>query len=147
MSKAYRETFNDGINTPERVKAFVAKKGKRDEEGKPVYTTEQSHEPECNINSMLYKYKRTGIMPNMATVPPIFGEMTGITLKEAMDRINTIKTKFMELPAELRDKFDNDPGKVLDFLSDEKNKDEALKLGIRRSDWNYDQPKTAETTP
>ena len=37
---------------------------------------------------------------------------------------------FDALPAELRERFENDPGKFVEFCLDPKNKDEAVELGL-----------------
>lgn len=37
---------------------------------------------------------------------------------------------FMLLPAEIRERFNNDPGRLIAFLEDDRNKNEAIKLGI-----------------
>ena len=38
---------------------------------------------------------------------------------------------FESLPSELRGRFENDPAKLIDFLSDERNNAEAVKLGLK----------------
>ena len=38
---------------------------------------------------------------------------------------------FESLPSELRAKFENDPAKLISYLSDDKNNAEAIKLGLK----------------
>lgn len=40
------------------------------------------------------------------------------------------KTLFMQLPSDVRKRFDNNPSKLLAFIQDEKNVEEGIKLGI-----------------
>ena len=41
-----------------------------------------------------------------------------------------IQDDFMELPAQLRSRFNNDPAELIDFLGKEENREEATKLGL-----------------
>ena len=36
----------------------------------------------------------------------------------------------MALPAQIRSRFENDPAKLIDFLDNSENLDEAIKLGL-----------------
>jgi len=76
------------------------------------------------------RFTRTGQLPeNVAK--PYYGDFTGISdYHSALNQITAAQQGFMQLPAELRSRFDNDPGKLLEFLGDEKNLDEAIKLGL-----------------
>ena len=38
---------------------------------------------------------------------------------------------FEMLPSELRSKFGNDPGKLIEFMSDEKNIEDCYKFGLK----------------
>ena len=44
--------------------------------------------------------------------------------------VNQARDLFMSLDAEVRKRFGNDPAQLLDFLADNKNYDEAKKLGL-----------------
>ena len=62
--------------------------------------------------------------------------------QEALNVINSARESFMELPAEVRAEFDNDPGRFMDFVSDDTNREKAKKLGIV-----VDKPKPVEPAP
>lgn len=47
-----------------------------------------------------------------------------------MNALIAADDSFMELPADLRARFDHNPGKFVDFCSDAKNRDELIKLGL-----------------
>lgn len=92
--------------------------------------TEQSHENETNINKIIKRYQKTGMLP-ISNKTAMYGDFTGsIDYHEANNRIATAKTNFLALPSDLRKRFDNDPGKLLDFLQDENNRQEAIELGL-----------------
>ena len=44
--------------------------------------------------------------------------------------MNTAYGMFMELDAKQRERFENDPGKFVEFVQDDKNLDEAEELGF-----------------
>ena len=37
---------------------------------------------------------------------------------------------FMALPANIRERFNNDPAELVDFVSDDRNRSEAIDLGL-----------------
>ena len=63
---------------------------------------------------------------------PIFGDFTDAptSLHEAYDRILDAQANFMELPSAVRERFANDPLRLLSFLEDPANRAEAVKLGL-----------------
>lgn len=64
--------------------------------------------------------------------PPVYGDMTDQpeTLMEYHKRLKILKENFEQLPAETRERFRNEPLEMFDFLSDEKNREEAEKIGL-----------------
>lgn len=140
MSKALRDTFNDGIITPQIVRDFTRLPGApRDKDGKILYVTEQGPKDECDVNNIIRKYAMTGVIEHVAQLDAQYGDLTATSYKEMIDKVMSLKEKFLEFPSALRNRFGNDPAKLLDFLDDPRNKEEAMKLGIIRSDWNFDQ--------
>lgn len=62
--------------------------------------------------------------------PGQYGEMPDFDYHTAMLQIAEARSAFMELPASMRLRFENDPGKLLEFLRDERNREEAESLGL-----------------
>lgn len=111
--------------------------------------TEQSHRRECNINTIVAKAKKTGLFPQR-TDRPRYGDFTGIVdYHEALTRVGEAKDDFMKLPSEIRSRFDNDPGKLVAFISDPENRSEAERLGLvpRTPGGDLASPERTETTP
>lgn len=97
--------------------------------------TEQHFKDECDINNIVKQYSVTGVMPS-GNRQPLFGDFVGIPqdyaeYKEVMD---SAQARFMELPAAVRKEFGNDPMALLQFVSDESNRDKAISLGLIPSD-------------
>jgi len=95
--------------------------------------TKQSFKKDCDINFIMKKYRETGLLPEPQSRPPFFGDFTNAAdFLENQNRIAKTQQYFERLPALTRERFGNDPSKMLDFLADIKNKDEAIKLGLVR---------------
>lgn len=104
--------------------------------------TRQEFVPLCNINNILKKYVRNGVDPFVITKDAKFGDFTNVPSHQAaLELINAAEDHFMQLPANLRARFDNDPGLLLDFLGDVNNRDEAISLGLIDQKLNNDDIK------
>lgn len=91
---------------------------------------QQQFAEECDINTIVKRFGITGELPNGINMP-LSGDFTNVTdFQTAMNTVRQAQESFMELPAEVRRRFNNDPARVLAFLDDEANRDEAIKLGI-----------------
>jgi len=99
-------------------------------ECKDATRAQQSFKDECNINTILKRFGITGQLPNNVRMP-MQGDFTEITdFKGAMNAIRQAQESFMEMPADVRKRFNNDPHEFVQFCNDEKNADEARKLGL-----------------
>lgn len=97
----------------------------------PEPTLAQQHaRDECDINTIVRRFGLTGELPNNVRVPR-YGDFTAVTdYQTAMNMVLEANAAFMELPAEVRSRFNNDPGALVDFISDDSNRAEAEKLGL-----------------
>lgn len=91
---------------------------------------QQHFKEETDINYIVDTFTRTGTLPQSSMVGQ-FGDFTHATdYKTALDAVIHAQDAFMTLPAAVRSRFANDPGQLLDFIADDKNRDEAVKLGL-----------------
>lgn len=91
----------------------------------------QAFKDEVDINNIIDKYMRTGVEPATAAVVGEYLDLSKIPDYEgALQTVIRAEEMFMELPAKVRDRFRNDPGELLRFLSDNANYEEAAKLGL-----------------
>lgn len=94
---------------------------------------------EADINFLLNRYKNTGSLYTAdqmmkAKARPRFGDFTGIPdFQDSLDKMREALAMFGDLPLAVRQRFSDDPVQLLAFLSDEKNRDEAYKLGLVES--------------
>ena len=92
--------------------------------------TQQHQKDQADINFIVEQFNVTGILP-AAPVSPQFGDFSGIgDYQSALNAIMAMEDEFMALPANVRARFENDPEKLLDFMSNDKNREEAIKLGL-----------------
>lgn len=104
--------------------------------------TEQSHKDACDINVLMRSYEKDGTIPRGADGQPFFGDFSEVKdFHSAQIALIEAETAFMSLPARLRSEFDNDPGKLLQFMEDPKNKDRAIELGL------IDKPSPSPAVP
>lgn len=86
---------------------------------------------DANINRIMKKYKKTGFLDPLILRDMKYGDFSsGEDFASMSMRILDAQHEFSMLPAHVRHRFGNDPGQLLDFLADEANYDEAVKLGI-----------------
>lgn len=111
---------------------------------KPFGRTKQSFKDECDINVIIRRFLRTGVMDFTARNEPRYGDCTGMEYTQAMQTVAAAKSLFNELPAALRARFDNEPALFLDFVQDDKNRDEARELGLLKPE---EAPKPAPASP
>lgn len=111
--------------------------------------TKKSMAAECDIYTILNRFNSTGVITHLNHNPVQFGFAEAIDFHSAMNMIREGEEAFMQLPHETRLRFDNDVTKFLDFVTDEKNTEEAQKLGLitQPTAATASAPSPAPTTP
>lgn len=93
--------------------------------------TKQSFAAETDVNRILEKYQKTGLLPAVQNMQARYGDFSEVVdYQSALHRIKEAENAFMALPSRIRERFRNDPQSFMVFLSDEKNTAEAIKLGL-----------------
>lgn len=91
---------------------------------------QQQFRDEADINTILERFGRTGELIVPVNVPQ-FGDYTEVgDYHSAMNMIIEAQSAFDALPARIRKEFDNDPGRFVDFVMDENNRDKAVEMGL-----------------
>lgn len=91
---------------------------------------QQQFAEECDINTIVKRFGLTGELPNGVGMP-VSGDFTGVSdFHTAMTLVRQAQEGFMQLSADVRERFANDPARVLAFLENPENREEAIKLGI-----------------
>jgi len=101
-----------------------------DLECKDVSLSQQSFKDETDINVLLERFKVTGQMPQ-GVVLPQYGDFAHmVDFRTAQEAIRKANGAFMDLPANIRARFNHDPASFVDFCSDKANLPELRKLGL-----------------
>jgi len=103
--------------------------------------TKQWHKKECDINQIMLKYQKHGVIDHVNKHEANYGFATSDDLHESLNMIKTANEMFADLPSKARTKFENDPAQFLDFVQDPKNKEEIYNLGLS----DYPPPDETET--
>lgn len=103
-----------------------------DENGEQsIGKTEQHHKAECDINNVIKKYDKTGLITHVNTAKATYGDYTDINeYQESLNIVIKAENAFMEMPSSIRKKFGNDPGLFMEFISNPDNLEEMITLGI-----------------
>lgn len=96
--------------------------------------TVQSMAEEADINTLVKRFGLTGKMP-VGVVAPSYADFDEIfDFQTAMNAVLRADRAFLQLPADVRYRFANDPHRFVEFCSDEKNAAELNKLGLLSSE-------------
>lgn len=110
--------------------------------------TQQQFKEQCDVNNIMAKYKKTGSITHIRNAQEgVYMDLTEIPdLLTARLQLQQAETAFLSIPATIRNKFENDPVKLISFLSNPQNHQEAISLGlmVKRDD---EQPKNDDTPP
>lgn len=94
--------------------------------------TQQQFKDECNVNNIMAKYKKTGLLTHINRHQAQFGDFASIEdYQVSLHKLMQAQESFAQLPSEIRSKFLNDPANLIEFVSDPKNNEEAIKLGLK----------------
>lgn len=93
--------------------------------------TKQEFADECDINKIVKLAESTGILAHQSLNPPTYGDFTsGESYQSAMNQLIEADQAFAELPSRTRERFGNDPKRLIEFLQDPESREEAVKLGL-----------------
>lgn len=91
--------------------------------------TQQQFKDASDINILFGKYLETGEIPQIEGLA--YGDFTGVfDFQTAMNAVRAAEESFQTLPARIKNRFDNNPQKLVEFINDPENREEAefLKL-------------------
>lgn len=92
--------------------------------------TQQQFREDSDINTIVERFGLTGQLPSDVKVPMEGDFADVVDFQSALNIVRASEEAFMEMPASVRERFDNNPGKLLAFVHDPANRAEAEKLGI-----------------
>jgi len=91
---------------------------------------QQSARDESDINFIVDRFTRTGELPQPSRLP-VYADFEGIfDFQTAQNAIRAAQESFNALPAKVRERFGNDPQKLMAFVEDPENRSEGVILGL-----------------
>lgn len=92
--------------------------------------TQQQFKDDADINVIVRRFGITGELP-VGVRMPTYGDFDLVNdYQSALEAMREAEASFMAMPANVRERFANDPQKFLDFCADSRNIEEARKLGL-----------------
>lgn len=127
--------FKTGYGERERVKT----------EPKGESLTQQHFAPEADVRNIIKQYDKTGLIANVQKGVARYGDYSEVNeYREALDLVNEANATFAELPAELREMFQNNAGTFLEFATNPQNNDKMIELGLKEAPVQEERPIKAE---
>jgi phage internal scaffolding protein len=92
---------------------------------------QQAFKDECDVNRILQKYDKTGLITHVARAQAQYGDFTQVNeYQVALNTVIQAQASFEELPSSVRKRFGNDPGAFIEFVTNPENLDEMVTLGL-----------------
>lgn len=92
--------------------------------------TRQADALDANINTIVKRFGLTGQIPQVQ-VPPTYDDFGAVfDFQSAANVIRAAQESFNQLDAEVRARFNNDPGRYVDFCQNPDNIPEMRKMGL-----------------
>jgi phage internal scaffolding protein len=93
--------------------------------------TQQHFKEECDVINIIKRHDRNGIIEHVQRGQARYGDFSEVAdYREALDLVRDAQDEFMTIPSDIRKKFDNDPGKFYEFVSNPDNKEELKQMGF-----------------
>ncbi|WNK13471.1 MAG: internal scaffolding protein [Microvirus sp.] len=91
---------------------------------------QQQFKDETDINVIVHRFGLTGELPTNGRMPT-YDDFTGVgDYHTALNALRSAEEAFMALPGHVRDRFNHDPQRFVEFCSDDANIAAARELGL-----------------
>jgi len=92
---------------------------------------EQCHRDECDINKIIARYDRTGVLNHVNDFEARYEDLTGLDYQTMLNTVANANSMFEGLPSQIRNQFDNNPQKFISFMDDENNNEKMYEMGLK----------------
>lgn len=118
---AAKPRFKSAFNGYERLSIVFSE---------PTRTMQSSRE-ECDINSILARYQKTGVIEHLNRYQGNYGNfLSASDYQSSLNSVLSADSAFQSLPSSLRFRFNNDPAQFLSFVENPANRDELVSMGL-----------------
>lgn len=110
--------------------------------------TKQSFAKECDINNLMKKYEKDGLIDHVNQHRGYYGDLPlNIDYQHSLNVILAAERSFASLTGQIRGRFANDPAAFLAFVQDPENRDEMIALGLLAKPTEPDPPSPGTLVP
>lgn len=95
--------------------------------------TKQEFKNDCDINSIMAKYQRTGALTHFAKYSPFYDDISPCDYQTAQNTLINARQMFDSLPSSIRDLTKNPEG-FLAFVQNPANKAKMEELGLTKAE-------------
>lgn len=96
--------------------------------------TKQSFAKELDVNRIIQKYNRTGVLQKATDFEGVYGEFNSYDLREAIEKVDKATEIFMEVPSDIRGQFENDAGAFIDYVTNPENIKQVRDWGLAKAE-------------
>lgn len=93
---------------------------------------QQQFKDEVDVNNIARQFGLTGRLPTPVYMPTFEDFLDVEDFQGALHAIQRADASFHAMPAKVRERFQNDPTRFVEFCSDARNREEAAQLGLMR---------------
>lgn len=115
-----------------------------------VGRTQKNFQDDTDINLIVERWMRTGIAANVGAGAAVYGDFSNVNdYLSAVQRTDAAMAAFQALPSSIRNRFENQPSQLIEFMSeaDGANEEEARELGLIPPIPLSERPSTQVGTP
>jgi phage internal scaffolding protein len=107
---------------------------------------QQNLRDECDVNNIVKRYAKTGVLTHINSKTPRYGDFSQVTTyQDACNLVIQAQESFQDLPSDVRRHFDNDPTNLINALNDPSRASELQSLGILESPDSTDRSMDVES--
>lgn len=110
--------------------------------------TKQSFKNQCDINDLVARHRRTGLVDHTTSRKPLYGDFTAATdLFTHINATNAAEDEFRTLPAQVRRLCNEDPVELLNLLATEPGCESLRTAGLVVTDEPSNPPLSEAPSP
>lgn len=89
---------------------------------------------QLDVNNIIKKYNKTGILKNAENYEAIFGDFNETDFQESLNTIIKAEELFINVPSKIRAQFENSPGRFIDFATNPENLQQMRDWGLAHAE-------------
>jgi hypothetical protein len=93
--------------------------------------TQEHFKEETEILNIIRRHDRNGVIDHINKGSAIYGDFSEITdYRDMIHKLREADSAFAQVPSDIRKRFENDPAKFFNFVTDSANHDALAEMGL-----------------